>query len=166
MKTEIGHLNEKQLIAAVVAEEGLKEKPRRHLETCSLCRGERDALTSKLDLLGRMAKEFTPRPRKRPAIPLRESHPISFRRMALAAGLGAALLVAFIWGPALIPDPATQMVVELAGDEEMEVFLVDDILDESALPDYYLDMAASSDSYFDDEFMEILVPLEGYDNAV
>ena len=166
MKTEIGHLNEEQIIAVIVDEEGLKEEQRRHLETCPLCREEKAALISKLDRLGRMAAEFTPQPQKRPAIPTRESHLLCFRRMALAAGLGAALLIAFIWGPALVPDPATQMVAEFSGDEEMDVFLIDDILDESSLPDYYLDMAASSDSYFDEEFMEFLIPSEGYEDAV
>jgi hypothetical protein len=86
--------------------------------------------------------------------------------MALAAGIGAALLIAFIWGPSFIPDPVTQMVAEVSGDEEMDVFLVEDILDEAALPDIYLDMAASSESYFDEEFMELLIPSEVYDDAV
>lgn len=166
MKGRNGHLDEDQIIAVVVDEEGLKEEQRRHLETCPLCREEKAALASGLDRLGRMAVKFTPALQRRPSIPARESRLLSFRRMVFATGFAAALLVALIWGPAFLSDPTRQRVVEFSDDEEMDLFLVEDILAESALPDYYLDMAASSPDFFDEEFMELLIPSEEYESAV
>jgi len=166
MKDRIGHLNEGQIIDAVIDERGLKERQRRHLEMCPLCREEKAALTAELERLGQMAANFTPAPQKRPFIPARESRPFTFRRMALATGFAAALLVALIWGPAFLSDPRIQEVAEFSGEEEMDLFLVEDILAESALPENYLDMAASSQSYFDEEFMELLIPSGEYNDSV
>ena len=166
MNGRSGHLNQEQLIDAVIDEEGLKEEQRRHLEGCPLCGEAKAAHMSELYRLGQLAADFTPAPQKRPFIPVRESRLLSFRRMAFAAGFTAVILAALIWGPALISDPGTHEVVEFAGEEEMNLFLVEDILEESALPEHYLDMAASSHSYLDEEFMELLIPSGEYDDAV
>lgn len=166
MKVRVGHLNEGQIIDAVIDEKGLKEAPRRHLEMCPLCREEKAALTAELDRLGQMAVNFTPAPQRRPFIAARESRPLAFRRMALAAGFAAALLVALIWGPTFFSDPRIQEVAELSDEDQMDLFLVEDILEESALPEHYMDMAASSPSYFDEEFMELLIPSGEYDDSV
>ncbi len=166
MKGRIGHLTEEQIITAVVDEEGLKEEQRRHLQTCPLCREERAALTSGLERLGQLAAHFTPAPQRRPAIPNREPRPLRFRGVAFATGFAAALLVALIWGPAFLSDSPRQMVAEFSEETAMTLFLVEDILEESALPDDYSDLVAVSEGYFDDEFMEFLVPDEGYENSV
>jgi anti-sigma factor RsiW len=166
MKGRIDHLNEEQIIDAVIDGGALEEEQRRHLETCPLCREEKAALTSELDHLGQMAANFTPAPQRRPFIPVRESRLLTFRRMVFATGFAAALLVALIWGPALLSDPRIQEVAEFSDDGEMDLFFVEDILEESALPDHYLDMAASSQSYFDEEFMELLIPSGEYNDSV
>ncbi len=166
MSARNGHLNEEQIIDAVIDEGGLKEEQRRHLETCTVCREEKADLKLKLDRLGQMAADYTPEPQTSPSISVPESRFLTFRRMAFATGFAAAVIVALIWGPAFFSDPGIQEVAVVSGEEEIDVFLVEDILEESALPDHYLEMAASSSSYFDEEFMDLVIPSEEYDDSV
>jgi hypothetical protein len=166
MKDRIGHLHEEQIIDSVIDAKGLKEEQRQHLETCPRCSEERAALRLELDRLGQMATDFTPAPQKKPFIPVPESRLLTFRRMAFATGFAAALLVALLWGPAFLSDHGIQEVAEFSNEEEMVLFLVEDILEESALPDLYLDVAATSDNYFDEEFMEFLIPSGEYNDSV
>ena len=165
MKDRVGHLNEEQIIDSVIEGGGLTEEQRRHLETCPLCSEQRGALRSELDRLGRMAADYTPKPQNRPVISIPEFRLLTFRRTAFAAGFAVALLVFLLWGPAFFSDPEQELAV-LSNGEEMALLFVEDILEESASPYLDLDVAATSDAYFDEEFMELLVPTGEYNDSV
>ena len=54
------HLDEDQLLMAVVDESDLSMQLRTHLSTCPLCRNNREQFGKSLEKLGRMPEKFTP----------------------------------------------------------------------------------------------------------
>ncbi len=66
----------------------------------------------------------------------------------------------------LFTDSSKQITTRLAMETEEDLYLLEDILEESALPEYYLDIAVTFNSYFDDEFLEFITPMEEESNSV
>jgi len=169
MKDKDIHLNEDQILVSLVGEEDLSVEKRRHLLDCDVCQAKRMTLMSELERLGEMARDFAPLPEKKVVIPLREPRHFSFRLPAFAAGLALIVLIASVWSLMFFADSSkqmSQMTAQLSRGTEISLDLVDDILGESILPQYYLDIFAASYSYFDDEFLEFLVPVEVPSNSV
>lgn len=160
------HLNEDQILLSVVDETDLSEHKKSHLQACPICQEKRTALMSELERMGEMAKHFTPLPQQKPMLPFRESWHFGFRLPIFAAGLAVILLIAFLGSMSLFTDSSKQMTVRLSTEREADLPLMDDILEESAMPEYYLDIAVDSSSYFDDEFLKFVAPLEEQSDSV
>lgn len=159
MKESNMHLNEDQIVLSLVDENDLSEDMKNHLLACPECQEKKTALISELKNLGKMAKGLTPLPKRKPALPVRKSRRFGLGLPVVAAGCAAALVIAFLWNTIFFNQPPKQMTARLSTEVEADFYLMDDILEESALPDYYLDIAVASYSYFDDEFLEFVVPL-------
>jgi hypothetical protein len=166
MKDKTPHLSEDQILLSLVDENDLSDHMKNHLLSCSVCQDKKGILEFDLERMGRMAKDFTPLPRKKPVLSLRKSRGFGFRLPVYAAGLAMVLIIAFLWGQAYFTAPSKQMSAQLWTEAEVGLNLIDDILEESAPPEYYLDIAVASYSYLDDEFLEFIVPVEEPDNSV
>ena len=166
MKEKGTHLNEDQILLSLVDERDLSGDMKSHLLACSVCQDKKGVLMSELERMGQMANDFTPLPQKKPVLPFQKSHRFNFRLPVFAGGLAVVLLIAFLWSQALFTEPPKQMAAQLLTEMEVGLDLIDDILEASALPEYYLDMAVASNGYLDDEFLELLVPLGELDNSV
>jgi hypothetical protein len=166
MKEKDVHLNEDQILLSLVDEKDLSGKRHSHLLDCAVCQKKRMSLMSDLERLGEMARDFAPLPEKKLVRPLREPRHFSFRLPAFAAGLASVVLIASLWSLTFFTDSSKQMTAQLSMETEISLDLVDDILGESILPQYYLDISAASYSYFDDEFLEFLVPTEMPFNSI
>lgn len=160
MKDKSIHLNEDQILLSLVDVNDLSGDRKSHLLACSVCQERKAALMSELEHLGEMARAFVPLPQQKPALVIRESRHPGFRLPVFAAGFAVVLVIACLLSLVLFTDSSKQMTARLSTEMEADLYLVDDILEESALPEYYLDMAVASYSYFDDEFLEFVVPLE------
>ena len=154
------HLNEDQILLSLVDEMDLSEHTKSHLQVCPVCQEKKTALMSELERMGEMAKHFTPLPQQKPMLPLRESWHFRFRLPIFAAGLAVILLIAFLGSMSLFTDSSKQMTSRLSTEREADLPLMDDLLEEFAMPEYYLDIAVDSSGYFDDEFLKFVVPLE------
>ena len=166
MKDKNIHLNEDQILLSLVEEHDLSEETRSHLLACLLCQEERTALMSELEHLGEMAKDFSPMPQNKPVLPFRESGHFIFNRPVLSAGFAVVLIIACLWSLTLFIDSSKQMTPGLSTDMKVDLYLMDDILEESALPEYYLDIGVASYTYFDEEFMDFVVPQgEGFNSV-
>ena len=159
MKDKSAHLNEDHILLSLVDESDLSEEKRSHLLACLACQEKKMALLFELEHLGEMAKGFTPLPQKRPALPFRESRRFIFHRPVFAVGFGVVLVIAGLWSLILFTDSSKQMTPRLSADMEVDLYLTDDILGESALPEYYRDIAVPTSSYFDEEFLDFVAPL-------
>jgi hypothetical protein len=166
MKDKTPHLSEDQILLSLVDENDLSDHMKNHLLSCSVCQDKKGVLASDLERLGRMAKDFTPLPRKKPVLSSPKSHLFGFRLPVYAAGLAMVLIIAFLWGQAYFTAPSKEMRAQSSSEMKAGLYLIDDILEESALPEYYLDIAVASYSYLDDEFLEFIAPVEVPDNSV
>lgn len=160
MKDKKIHLNEDQVLLSLVDENDLPEEMRSHLGDCTACQDKRMSLLSELEYMGKMACEFTPTPQKRPILPAREPGRKRYHFPVFATGLASAVLVAFLCSIILFSDSPEQMKADLSVKSEVRLHLMEEILEEPALSGPYLDITQTAYSYFDDEFLEFVIPVE------
>jgi len=101
MKESI-HLEEEQLIQAIVDQSDLTEPARKHLAGCSICGEKRQEMEKELRILGKVAKRFAPSPSRRMILPEKEPSFLELwnwqKTLAAAATTIAILvLVVSIW---------------------------------------------------------------------
>ena len=65
---KISHLDEKQIIEAVIDERGLDGALRRHLFECSACRAQKEALQGRLARFGQISRGETPLDFRKPRV--------------------------------------------------------------------------------------------------
>jgi len=160
MKDKKIHLNEDQILLSLIDENDLPKEMRSHLENCNACQDKRASLLSELECLGKMAGEFTPEPRQRPILPVRESGRKRYHFPVFATGLASAVLVVFLCSIIFFSGPSEQMNTDLSVKSEVRLHLMEEILEEPALSGPYLDITQTAYSYFDDEFLEFVIPEE------
>ena len=160
---KVAHFDEDQIIVSIVDESDLPEQHRTHLESCPACRERRGALMAQLEEMGHMARELAPRPRGVSLPEPKVSWGLSFRWPVLASGLASLVIIAAVWSLILFHGPQIQMAPGSAGQQVVGLPFIEDILEEPVLPEYFQDMALVSFDYFDDGFMDFVVPVEGSD---
>lgn len=166
MKDNSMHLNEDQILVSMIDESDLSEDGKGHLDTCQICQEKKTALISELENLGKTVKDFAPMPHHKPVLLLPESQYFNLRLPVFASGIAVFLIIACLVGFTLFTDSSKQITGQFTTEAEVELYLLDDILEESVLPEYYLDIAVTSNSYFDDEFLEFITPMEEQSNSV
>ena len=154
------HLSDDQILIFMVDENGLSEDNKRHFLSCRVCREKKMALTDELKRLGKMAGDFAPMPRHRPLAGFQEARFTGFRRPSFAAGLAAVLIIACLCSLMLFSDSPKQITARSSREMKADMHLMEDMLEESALPEYVFDVTVVSYSYFDDEFLKFVAPLE------
>jgi len=157
------HLDEDRIIVSMVDENDLSRKDKSHLENCPACRERKGALMAQLEGMGHMAKELAPRPRGISLPEPKVSWGLSFRWPVVASGLASLVIIVAVWGMMFLGGPQMEMAPGSAGQQVVGLSFIDDILEEPVLPAYYQDIAVASFEYFDDAFMDFVIPLEGSD---
>ncbi len=166
MKDKSIHLNEDQILLSVVDENDLPEDIKSHLLGCPVCWRKKKAFVLELDRLGEKAKDFTSDLKQKPVLLDRKPWNPFPRLPIFAAGSALVLIIVLALSLILFTDSSKQMTSKLSTEKEDYVYLLDEILEEPYLPVHYLDITAASNSYFDDEFVEFVVPLEDQFNSV
>jgi len=155
-KDHDSHLNEDQLIQALVDSTAVPHSVQRHLAACPRCQAEQHRLEAALTRLGHMAKALSPSPTRSISLSVNHS-PRRLWQKALVAALAAAVLVLFVsYGPVRREVQLAALNQEMDRDEQflMEVTA----LSEDPLPEFWQAMALISDVGFDNAFMDFLVP--------
>ncbi|UCH22416.1 MAG: hypothetical protein JSU83_04030 [Deltaproteobacteria bacterium] len=161
------HLDEDQIIRAVVDESDLSFSVRKHLDHCDKCSARKTNLEKDLACLRKAAQQFVPLPRGRLNLKKMEK-PNQMRwlwnwRTALGAALAAAALVMFIWWPGQrqgrfeSPGGANLIVNDIKKSESLMTEI--SILSENALPQVYLDIAVETESDSAEEFINFIAPI-------
>lgn len=168
MKSEkqTGHLNEDQLIRALVDEVDLPTDLRDHLTSCTVCRSANQKMEARLERLGELAREFSPSPIGKVRLANSDRRPVQSSwwrwdwRGLSAAGFGVAVLLLMLTN--LLPlekKPETriaQLEKEMTADEQLLESV--DRLEDDALPTSYVEILDEPDADFDDDFIDFVVP--------
>ena len=164
MRTEKGrHLDEEEIIKAVVDEMDLTPRLRGHLKECSHCRTAKERLEKDLELLGQRGKRFTPMPKKRVPLPVEEVR--GFRiwswgwRSAFAMAVSALVVASLFWSTMLRTSPEDRLEMlsrEMQEDERLMTEV--DVLVENVLSPVYLDISGVAEESPDDEFLKFIIP--------
>ena len=160
------HLNEDQLLMAIVGEEDLSSKQREHLSTCSACSAEKERYEHSLTHLGQLAELYSPLPGKRISLPLKKSkYNFSLfymsRSHVFAAAAAMAVLIIVVWtsawhGNTVLNNNLYEPVYET---QKSEKFMAEiNRLSDNALPQIYSDILDESEGDYTDEFIYFVVP--------
>ena len=142
---KISHLDDKQIIEAVIDERGLDEALRRHLFECSDCRVRKNALQGGLERFGQISRKEARADYRKPRLieqDARVYRPAWQIRPALGLGVAFATLLALLLSPMTIKQDKlfTQDVVyrEMAQDQKFMSEI--EQLEENPLPRIYVDI--------------------------
>ena len=160
----VQHLDEDQIILSIVDENDLPRKHRNHLETCPTCQERKGVLIAQLEGMGHIARELAPRPRSISLPEPKVSWGLSFRWPVVASGLASLVIIVAVWGLMFLGGPQLEVAPGPAGQQVVGLSFIDDILEDPVLPVYYQDIAVASFEYFEDAFMDFVIPLEGSDD--
>lgn len=159
------HLNEDQIIRAVVDGNDLPRTLRTHLSECPQCTANKEKIESDLARLGRMAERFSPSPGKKVLLPSekpKRSIGWSWQWRAAFGVAAAAVFVIFIMDipPFFKPAPGGKDHTYTEEMLEAEAFMTEvGMLAKNALPQEYMDIAGESDEEPDEGFMDFLIPI-------
>ena len=158
------HLNEDQLLRAVIDIQDLTAPLRGHLAGCRQCLDQKARFEADLGRIGKMAQQAAPQLRKRIILPARESKkPVwawSVWKGAFAAAAVTAVLVLAIWLPIQMRSPLPGDSANLAREmqEAAKLMAEVDMLVENALPPVYNNISGETAPQLDDDFMQFLIP--------
>lgn len=161
------HLNDEELLSAVIDTGDLDSKKRAHLAACPACQKRKSAVEAPFVRMGDLAARFTPpRPAGSPSIvqrqPGRNIFGMGFRlRPMLAAAIGILLMVTWIgWqsgdrrrGGGSLDSAQLQKIDDAALMAEVEALI------DGALPEAYRHIAGDPELRFTDDFMRFVAPL-------
>ena len=158
------HLDEDQLLWAVVDEAELPPPLQGHLSTCPQCRAAKGKFEQDLARLGQMAQRFAPLPRKRVSLPV-EKPRISMWwpwdwRAYFGVAVTVALMIVIVWWSApfrTTPEDSGDMLAQEMRDD-VRIMTEISMLVENALPPAYQDICGISDPDFGEEFIQFIVP--------
>ncbi|MBW2409246.1 MAG: hypothetical protein JRF72_05570 [Deltaproteobacteria bacterium] len=162
------HLDENQIIQAVVDATDLPEAVRGHLVECPQCLENKESFARQLANLGQLAEQYAPRPQRRIQIPLADPKgqpkqtfwsSFSWRNVAAATATVAAVLL-IVWGTNVVrnlPQPGTQNLAAEMLEAKQLMTEVNTLVD-NALPPFYLELSGEKGPDDVEEFYQFLIP--------
>ncbi len=154
------HLEENDILQAVIDDNDLSQPLRQHLNKCSHCRLQKARFEQELTRLGQLAKHYAPQSRQRVAIMDARVKPpfLNWKFVLGAAAVAATVMV--VWATVLIQRQPPGSVGNLAQNMvEAERLMTEiNVLVENALPPVYLEIVGEAELNQDEEFMEFLIP--------
>ncbi len=158
MKNRPRHIEEDELIKSVIDEDDLADETREHLDSCHECGQARRRLERELMKLGEMAEMLTPSSRRRYQVP--DVRAIEWKRPVFALGLVLILAMTFTGWMVYTGDwsrPENPRFTYEYTDQKPE--MPDEFSDRNhVLPVDYQFMTGDKIHYFDEEFINFVVP--------
>jgi len=156
------HLNENRFILAVIDKNDLSLLEKEHLMTCAACRAEKKRFEQELENLGRVAKDFAPLSKPKPAIILNKKNMLRPFRPVFVTGFVLTLLTAVIlWSTTNVFRPQNITSSNLT-ETEADRHLMSEIegLETLALSVSYWEIPSEANGYMDDDFINFIAPFE------
>lgn len=154
------HLEEDDILQAVIDDTDLSVLQQQHLAECSQCRTHKERLEHELARLGQLAERYAPKPQRRIIVAEQKVRwPLLNWRIAFSAAAVAAVIL-IVWGTVLIQNQQQGSIGNLAQDmvEAERLMTQINILVENALPQVYLDIVGETSLSLDEDFMDFLIP--------
>jgi len=158
------HLDDDQLVWAVVDEAELPSPMRKHLSTCPVCRANKAHTAKNLSRLGQAAERFAPLPAQPISLSVEKQRSTARWywgwRTFVATAAAAALVLAVLWHTPVFRNPPKENRYMLTTEmQEAEQFMTEvAMLVDNALPAVYLDISGESSTDLDEESMESVDP--------
>ena len=158
------HLDENQLIQAVVDSNDLPAPVQAHLAACRQCLAGTQSFEQELASLGSMAERYAPKPQRPIRLPVHESKSkfgtfLNWRNAVGAVATAAAVIIVF-WGTTVVrnlSDYGTDgSTTELM--EAKRLMTEVNMLIDNALPPLYLEISGEHHPDYDMEFFEFIIP--------
>jgi len=158
------HLDENQLVQAVVDASDLPESVQAHLATCSQCLAGKKTFEQELAILGQIAEQLAPKPQRRIVLPVKTLRRKFFsfwdwhRLMAAAATIAAVFIV--VWGTNTARKFSERRNENMAAEMRDAKRLMTEVntLIDNPLPSFYLEISAERNSDYDEKFYKFLIP--------
>ena len=162
--TKNRHLNEDQIVEAIVEAGDLPDVLRNHLDVCPQCRLAIERFEEELLGLGKLARYFSPKSQHQITLPIGKETQSFFGswkwQISFGAAFSAVLVFAMIWWSGMtnttINDGSNNLSAELWEDEQLMTEISS--LADNALPQLYLDITGEPDPETEDNFQEFLDP--------
>lgn len=165
MKPDLDHhLDEEQLIRAVVDAADLPESMRDHLTGCRQCLNGISSFERELKQLGRKADRFVPEPQRRIMLPAATDknfirNLLDWPKLTAAAAAVCAVFI-LVWGTNTVRNLAGQGTGNAAStmlEAERLMTEVNTLVD-NALPPFYLEISGERKSGDTEDFYRFLIP--------
>lgn len=165
MKSEsMQHLDEDQIIQAVVDVEDLPQSVQSHLAECGQCLADMSSFEHEMTLLGQKVEQFVPKPQRRILLPdQKAANPfrnfLDWRNLVAAAATVTAVFI-LVWGTNLarnFSEPGNSNLTAEMAEAEILMTEVNTLID-NALPPFYLEISGEKNTGYDEEFYHFLIP--------
>ena len=158
------HLDENQLIQAVVDAADLPAAVQAHLAACSQCRNSKQSFERELANLGRIARQSVPKPQRRFILPVQKSGSrfssfLNWRSITAAAAIAAAAFIV-VWGANIARNFSERRTENLTAELRDAKRLMTEVnsLVDNALPSFYVEISDEPTPDYDEEFYKFLIP--------
>lgn len=158
------HLDEKQLIQAIVDQADLPASVQAHLAKCRQCRLRKENFERELANFGQMAERYAPQPQKRVRLPAHETKSTFWTLLNWRSAIGVAATVAAVlivfWGTTIVRNLSEHGTGGLASEilEAQRLMMEVNMLVDNALPVFYLEISGENNPDYDEEFYQFLIP--------
>jgi hypothetical protein len=155
------HLEENDILQAMIDVTDLSAPLQEHLAACSRCRLQKERLEHELTRMRQLAEHFTPRPQKPVTVAEQKFQwPILNWRFAFGAAAAVATVLIVVWATVFIRSQQQGSIGNLAQDmvEAERLMTQINVLVENPLPQVYLDIVGETNAQLDEDFMDFLIP--------
>ena len=158
------HLDDEQLIQAVVDAADLPDSLQTHLTECSQCLAGKNSFELEITKLSQKAEQFAPQPQRRIILPAQKtknpfSNLLDWRNLIAAAATVTAVFI-LVWGTNMVRNRSeygTQNLTAEMMEAERLMTEVNTLVD-NALPAFYLEISGEKNADYDEEFYQFLIP--------
>ena len=158
------HLDENQLIQAVVDSNDLPAPVQAHLAACRQCLAVTESFQQEMANLGSTAERYAPKPQRPIKLPVHETKSrfgtFLNRRTAAAAVAAAAAVIIVFWGTSFVRNLFDYGTGGSAAEmmEAKRLMTEVNLLIDNALPPLYLEISGEYHPDYDMEFFEFIIP--------
>jgi hypothetical protein len=160
----VQHLDEEQLVQAVVDQTDLPDDVQAHLAECSQCLAGKTRFELEMATLSQKAEQFAPKPQRRIILPVPKAKKpfwnlFAWPNLAAAAATVTAVFI-LVWGTNLVrnlSEPGAENLRAEMVEAEQLMTEVNTLVD-NALPSFYLVISGENNADYDDDFYQFLIP--------
>ncbi|CAB1057482.1 hypothetical protein D1BOALGB6SA_2235 [Olavius sp. associated proteobacterium Delta 1] len=158
------HLDEEQLVQAVVDVTDLPESLQTHLAECGQCLDGKNSFELEMIKLGQKAEQFAPQPQRRIILPVQKSKKpfwnlLDWRNLIAAAATVTAVFI-LVWGTNMVrnlAEPGSEILTAEMAEAKKLMSEVNTLVD-NALPPFYLVLSGEINADYEEEFYQFLIP--------